>query len=572
MSAILVRVYPQAALAAFLTAVACTGAHPAGQKPGETESVLDAGSSAPNRDEAPAQGEGVAPSSDRLLVETHAGKVRGISTDGVDRFLGIPYAAPPVGELRLAPTTAPDHWTDVLEAHATRSKCPQLVNNQVEGNEDCLYLNVYRPAAAEPASALPVAVWIHGGDFRLGAGSEYNPQRLVTTNDIIVVTINYRLGPLGFVAADGPAGGDGLTGDYGLQDQVAALRWVQANIGAFGGAADQVTIQGESAGGTSVCALVASPFAAGAFSRAIIQSASCASMPVDYAKSRGGALANELKCTSDPTSCLRSTSLDRLVRTSEQLKMPYGPVAGNATLPSAPFEAIVRQEYRKVPVLIGGITDEMSFFMSLDTNLLYTSPWQNYPALLATWFPNLKPEDRKAIETEYPLSRYGNDPKTQSFLALSAVLNDSGVYYKQALGGCVTAKVATAFSQATSTYSYELDDPSFTWKGGNKGASHTTDLPYLFDLTNPLNEAFDEDQSRLAHTMVLNWGAFISGEPPSSSWPPYGTAKLDSELADTQYFKPGAGEATINLRVRHHCAFWEKLCGSQSKDCPYPKR
>jgi para-nitrobenzyl esterase len=559
MMAMLFRVYPQAALAALVAAVACNAAVPAGQKQGEPESASDADWSEANRGEEGAADDGVAPVSDRLLVETHDGKVRGISADGVDQFLGIPYAAPPVGERRLAPTAVPDPWKGERQAVAARSVCPQLVNGAFVGDEDCLYLNVHRPANADRAKDLPVVVWIHGGSFKSGAGSEYDPRRLVTTNSVIVVTINYRLGPLGFLAADG------LSGDYGFQDQLAALGWVQANIGAFGGAADQVTIQGESAGGASVCSLLTSSAAAGMFSRAIIQSASCSAMTLDFAKAEAGVLAKQLGCTSEPASCLKSTSLEakEIVRVSEQIGMLYGAVAGSGVLPSAPFDSIVRQQYSKVPVLIGGITDEMSFFMALDSKLL-NSLWRGYPALLADWFPKV---DTNAIAEEYPLARYDN----QAFFALSAALNDSGVYYGQALGGCVTAKVAAALSASTATYSYELDDPSFTWKNGNKGASHTSDLPYLFDLANPLSQPLSQAQSTLAGTMVESWGAFIRGAPPSSSWPRYTTAAPSSAArSDTAYFEPGARPATIHLREKHHCAFWDELCGSQSERCPRP--
>ncbi|HEY5960964.1 MAG TPA: carboxylesterase family protein, partial [Polyangiaceae bacterium] len=389
-------------------------------------------------------------------------------------------------------------------------------------------------------------------------GSEYDPRRLVTTNDIIVVTINYRLGPLGFLM------GDGLTGDYGFQDQIAALRWVQANIGAFGGAADQVTIQGESAGGSAVCALLTAPAASGLFSRAVIQSASCESLPLATAQSGAPILAQKLACSSSPAACAKDTAFTakELVSASEQLGFVYGAVAGSGVLPLGPFDAITLGQLTKVPVLIGDITDEMSFFMALDSKLL-NSLWGGYPQVLLDWFPNV---DTNAIATEYPLTRYGNQP----FFALAAALNDSGVYYGQALGGCVTAKAAAALSAATTTYSYELNDPGFTWANNSRGASHTTDLPYLFDLQYPLSQPLNATQSSLAQTMVENWGSFITSGSPSQGWPLH--SSTGSGAGTTRYFEPGVGQKFIDLRVQHHCAFWDELCGVQRERCPYPKR
>jgi carboxylesterase type B len=291
-------------------------------------------------------------------------------------------------------------------------------------------------------------------------------------------------------------------------------------------------------------------------------------MTLDYAKYETALLAQDLQCASDTASCLTSKSLsaEKVVRAAEQRNMLYGAVPGGAVLSSSPYDAIVRQEYSKVPVLIGGITDEMAFFMALDNRLL-TSLWRGYPAVLADWFPNV---DQNQIAQEYPMTRYNN----QVFYALSAALNDSGVYYGQALGGCVTAKAAAALAASTTTYAYELDDPNFTWSNGNKGASHTSDLPYLFDLAKPLSQPLNQDQLVLSGAMLKDWGAFIHGGPPTSSWPLYGTAASTSDAsapsADTEYLEPGLERKTINLREKHHCAFWEGLCGSQSERCPRP--
>ena len=190
-------------------------------------------------------------------------------------FAGIPYAAPPVGAAALAAACSGAGWTGFRDATRPGPRCIQDVGNDVDGrdtSEDCLTLNVWTPPpSGEPR---PVMVWIHGGGFINGSGDIYNARRLASRGDVVVVTINYRLGALGFLAhpALGPAGD---VGNYGLADQQAALRWVHDNIAGFGGDPDKVTIAGESAGGMSVCDHLVAPGSEGLFSAAIIQSGPC---------------------------------------------------------------------------------------------------------------------------------------------------------------------------------------------------------------------------------------------------------------------------------------------------------
>ena len=218
-----------------------------------------------------------------LEVATEYGPVDGFENDGVFSYRGIPYAAPPVGELRWKPPVEPEPWTDTLEAVDTPPICPQaaFAGLPVPGfnpNEDCLYLNVDTPAEGE---RLPVMVWLHGGGFTIGEGLQADGgtsgDRIARQAGVIVVSMNYRLGQLGFLShstltAESP---DGASGNYGLMDQAAAMRWVQDNIAAFGGDPDNVTVFGESAGGFSVCAHLGSSFSADLFDKAIVMSGSC---------------------------------------------------------------------------------------------------------------------------------------------------------------------------------------------------------------------------------------------------------------------------------------------------------
>ena len=217
------------------------------------------------------------------IVETTYGKLEGSEENDLFVFRGIPYAAAPTGALRWCPPVEPLAWAGVRPARAFGPACPQPSLEDRYGSviavgatdEDCLYLNVWSPALQD-GGARPVMVYIHGGGFRIGAGSlaHYNGSALARRGDVVVVTINYRLGPFGFVHLDGPTqGAVPATGNEGLLDVVAALRWVQANVDAFGGDPANVTIFGQSAGGMSVAALLTMTSAAGLYHKAIMQSA-----------------------------------------------------------------------------------------------------------------------------------------------------------------------------------------------------------------------------------------------------------------------------------------------------------
>ncbi len=496
--------------------------------------------------------------SNPLVVPTSSGKLHGVSADGVDQFLGIPYAQAPIGALRLASPVALETPDVERNSKAPGDVCLQYVgtSSQPRGGEDCLFLNVYRPANAnvnvDAKKALPVMVWIHGGSFDSGAGSDYVPNAFVASNEVIVVTLNYRLGALGFVA------GDGLTGDYGLQDQLTALRWVHKNIAAFGGDPANVTIDGESAGAGAVCAHVTLP-GEGLFSRAIIQSGSCGSIPVDLASSWSKALESRLNCASGLGACLRDSGLsaESIVSASRASGMKYGIVAGSGLVTRAPWDVVVAGQQQRVPILIGDIKDEMAFFMSQEAKYVYLTK-DGYRTTLASTFPSVKPEEIMAL---YPLANYGSP-----FLALSAAYNDSGYYYAQQLGGCVTAAVASAFANSTATYAYELDDPNFTWVTGGRGATHMTDLVYLFELREAISQPFNDTQRALSKQMVEAWGQFIRNGVPSAdgaAWP-----RTPAGKAQASYLEPGVARTTVDLAAKHNCAFWYKVLTPTASPSP----
>ena len=528
-------IFPRVGVA-WLAALVCGGCSEAAvEHNGQSRQALSA-----DLDEA---------SAPRVAIED--GALLGAVSDTVERFLGIPYAKPPLDTateaLRFEAPVPPARLTGERLAVERGNFCKQLnVAGQVVGDEDCLYLNVYRPENTDGSSSLPVMVWIHGGSFENGAGSDYDPARIVKQNGVIVVTVNYRLGALGFLTLPGA---QAITANHGLMDQQEALRWVQRNIQAFGGDPGQVTIAGQSAGGVSVCAHFASPSAAGLFSRAVIQSGGCVSAPLADAQAGGGLLIGALPACAgrtDAAQCARE--LDAATLVSLDPFASWGPVVDGAILTAAPSGGLAR-----VPVLVGSVSDEMRGFLFA---LHPVASEEAYRAQLAARFPDVNAD---AILLRYPVT--GDD----SFLSLTAAVSDSG---RGGLGSCLTADLADALAASTTTYAYELDDPEFDSAltfNPVKGATHSSDLLYLFDLTflgSPITSApFSAAQNALAEQMVSAWGAFIqSGDPSVDNgleWQPYTAAQ-----PNTLYLEPSAVRSVTDIRTQHECAFWKNPTSS----------
>lgn len=301
-------------------------------------------------------------------------------------FLVIPYASPPVGKLRWSAPRPVSPWVEPRDASRIGNVCPQVVlalfavpglnPGDVQGEEDCMYLNVYTPAKARPDSRLPVVVWIHGGAFTVGSGSAHDGSVLAANYGLVVVTMNYRLGALGFLALVGldTEGKGDRSGNYGLLDQQAALQWVKNNIGAFGGNDQNVTIAGESAGGMSVCAQLAFLRAAGFFQRAIIQSGLCESpgnaVTVGEAERRNVEYVQKLGCSATDIDCLRHVEPAKLMSTKVPGRRPvsnlvWSPVYESAVLPLKLQTAFSQGKFNRVPVLNETNHDEGRLFVSV---------------------------------------------------------------------------------------------------------------------------------------------------------------------------------------------------------------
>jgi para-nitrobenzyl esterase len=499
-------------------------------------------------------------SNQSVTVATDAGPVQGEVADGFLRFQGIPYAAPPVGELRWRSPQPVAPWTE------PGSPCSQVSDPLTGGDagaEDCLYLNVTVPGDLPPDDPKPVIVWIHGAFFGGGSGHVFDPRRLAVQGDVVVVTINYRLGALGFFGYPGLAG----VGAYGLEDQQAALRWVQRNAAAFGGDPGNVTLAGESAGGMSVCAHLTSPGAAGLFHRAIIQSGSClidwpanTILPdtpavsiwatTEEVEEIGQIVARDFGC-GEPApgaiECLRRLPAAELV--AHPLSAAFSrPAFGNRILPENPAIALREGRLHRVPVLTGHTRDEGRLFAALFFDGPETD--DEYRALLDAAFG----DHAEWVATVYPAQSEGSPG-----LTWAAVITDRVWVCPTLAGNRFLALVVPA-------YAYEFADRDApggipgTASDFPLGAYHSTELQYLFDFIGEDSQLTPE-QRELANRMIGDWANFAAaGDPNGTGLPPWRLFRDDDPTPFVQRLAPAGDEpGFVDATAEHQCDFWASL-------------
>jgi para-nitrobenzyl esterase len=465
-------------------------------------------------------------------VATQQGLVRGKAetNPSVCAWKGIPYAAPPVGELRFRATQPAKPRDGVLNAYEFGPACPQKQSILAGGDirstsEDCLTLNIWRP---QKPGKFPVMFWIHGGGFMNGAGSVdlYNGANLAELKDMVVVTINYRLGALGFLSLPELAQEDpkGSTGNYGILDQIQALEWVQKNIAAFGGDPDNVTIFGQSAGGGSVTMLLISPLAKGLFQRAIPMSGAMDTIgEKEKGYARGRDLAKDLGCKgNDLPACLRKKSPDAFVAKSSLGKIPsfssmamgFSPKVDGYVITCQPVDCFKQGRYNQAPVMLGHTRDEMKFFT-------IAAPYFKYLPKFAI-DKLLKKMAGPSTRDLFKLYSYA-DYKHPSELFM-AVITDLFV-----APGFADAE---ALSQRTPTYLYRFD-----WDKTKYGAFHALDIPFVFGNIDPNSELTKKVQPKmddpattaLAEHMKDYYANFAkTGDPNGpglTTWPKYTVEK-----------------------------------------------
>jgi para-nitrobenzyl esterase len=498
-----------------------------------------------------------------VTTEVNTGVLRGYVDSGVEYFLGIPYAQPPLGDLRWRPPQPVSPWSGDLVVQDNPAKCSQFIPvvGSLSGSEDCLYLNVWAPAD-KPDVPMPVMVWIHGGGFIAGQGSftSEDGRVLAQQHNVVVVTLNYRLGIFGFLAHEAltsEEAGHPSSGNYGIEDQTAALRWVRDNISAFGGDPANVTIFGQSAGGVSVCTQLVSPQAAGLFHRAVIQSGTCeaALSTLPGVSALGARLANQTGCEGEQQvlACLRGKSAEAVANVlPADPTFAFGegytvwwPVLDGHVLPMQMLDAFRSGQFNRVPVINGSTTDEATLLVWLSHNLLW-KPLQDEQYLdRLTYLVGSRGMADKVAQ-RYPLAAYDS-----AFEALSTAFSD-GFFH------CPTRHQSRALSRHVPTweYSFEYDQAPFLVPGADLGAYHAAEIQYVFG--NPMSvirRTFDAVEQPLAESMMAYWTTFArTGQPDAGglpAWPPYGPEQtamvfdLRNALASEMY--------------NDQCTFWEEL-------------
>lgn len=483
-------------------------------------------------------GEGAA-SGDPLTVMTASGEVHGAVVGAMRSFQGIPYAAPPVGPLRWRAPNPPAMFTGVRDATKLAPHCPQIMSpfGSASTTEDCLYLNVYAPMTAGPH---PVMFWIHGGAFTYGESDEYDASPLVAQG-VVVVTINYRLGTLGFLSHPAlTAEGGGTSGNYGLLDQQFALQWVQHNIDGFGGDEGNVTIFGESAGGFSVHSQLVLTGASGLFQKAISQSGAYANadgrqMPLAMAETLGKSILTAAGCA-DPCTLDAARAIDPMTLVTASLSVPglesgWIPSIDGKLMTMGVGAAFKAGVYAKVPMIEGSNHDEYRLFVGLNEVTGGAGPLtpDNYTAALKMAFGE---QGGGGLALAYPPSAYMNN----AGLAMAAAGTD-------AVFACPALRASDALVANAKVFSYEFNDPKAPQiflppvPDIEYGAAHASELQYLFVLP---KSVLAPDQKALSDVMVKYWTNFAKTGDPNAADVPMWPAYMKG-AGNFQNLAPGAG-------------------------------
>ncbi|WP_396928665.1 carboxylesterase/lipase family protein [Mycolicibacterium sp.] len=485
----------------------------------------------------------IRPVVDSPVVETSYGPVRGADDGRVKTWKGLRYAAPPVGDLRWRAPVPPQPWTDVADATtfgpvSPQPRSPIPMGLGTRADEDCLFLNVWAPSGTQPGDAKPVMVWVHGGAYIFGSGSQpmYDGTVLAHGSDVIVVTINYRLGALGFLDMSAA----GFDSNVALRDVLAALRWVADNIAAFGGDPDRVTLFGESAGAAITTTLLAVPEAAGLFSRAIAQSAPATSI---YGRERAKAMAElfleRLGMTADeaqraPVQTLVDTSqevFDHVPSTRPGL-LAFAPTVDGDLVPDYPVTLARAGKTHPVPLLIGTNKNEAALFRLMRSPLMPIAPKgvRTMFGEMANDQPGLQLPTAEQISAAYPAKM----ARTRSL----GVASDVGFRMP-------TVWFAEGHTAVAPVYLYRFDWATPLFKAIRLGAAHATELIYVWGnlISGPRDVTFKlgglKTGEELSERMRARWTSFAATGDPNlplgqPRWAPYRTDDRATLLIDRE--------------------------------------
>jgi para-nitrobenzyl esterase len=523
------------------------------------------------------------------LVTTHEGIVQGIISNGVAEFLGVPYAEPPLGNLRWRPPQKHAPWTNVLQATAFGPTCAQITElgafaGPANNNEDCLYLNVFTPNTdADASEKLPVIVWIHGGGNVDGESNDYDGSKLASQGHTVVVTLNYRLGLLGFLAHPALDAEGHHFGNYGILDQQFALKWVQQNIAEFGGDKNNVTLGGQSAGSGNTAANVASVLAAGLFHRAIFESGLAEPAPLAFAESLGAKFAVAADCGSGATAavakCLRNLTAAQIM-TLQGTAAANGPfvaasayIADGQIVPSAGLLGSFKSgQFNHMPIMSGSAEDEGNFLIGIEE--FFSGPprvptteadFTNFITAIFTGPSGRGAPDYPAgtvskVLAHYPLFAY---PTPQ--LALDAVETSWLLVCQQhALNKVLAPQVPVyvyQFADQTAPY-YFPKMPGFA-----PLAAHTIDLQYLFPLYHGgptgIPHQLNNKQEQLSDELVTAWTNFAwTGNPNgqgNTPWPRYEIAPGKTAFLQSENIPDLSTITDAEFVAEHKCDFWDTI-------------
>jgi len=458
------------------------------------------------------------------IVETSYGKVRGYSRRGVIKFKGIPYAAPPIGELRFKPPAPVEQWGEVRDATKYSSVSIQSPSNldSLFGGEplpqsesDCLTLNIWTQRLE--GEKRPVMFWIHGGGFLMGNGASNDGSRLVLRGDVVVVSINYRLGYLGFFFM--PDMSD-TTANAGLLDMVAALKWVKENISRFGGDSNNVTIFGESAGGNAVTSILAMPSAKGLFHRAISQSGA----PNKFSYNTVLALEvyenliQRLGVEKGDIETLRKLPAKDFIVPQMNMSesrpggLIVGPVVDNSTLPEHPLSAISKGFAKDIDVFIGSNLDEYKLFIMRTPKAFELTEDKLYKTvnLFMRFTKQKETKSKEMIDSYRELRKTPRD-------ITDAILTD----YMFRIPSIRLAEEQSKHQKNIYMYLFTWQSP---FNGGKYGAMHALELPFVFGLLGDKNMWIfprrNKETQKLSEQMMDAWIAFArTGNPNHENIP-----------------------------------------------------
>ncbi|MCG8671991.1 MAG: carboxylesterase/lipase family protein [Pseudomonadales bacterium] len=492
-----------------------------------------------------------------IIVETALGSLKGIERSNYQEFRGIPYAKPPVEERRFRAPETPEPWEGVRNADRFSDSCPQeevSVFGIGHTGEDCLYLNIWTPSADDKKR--PVMVWFHGGGYLTGSGSQliYRGRDMAINGDVVVVTVNYRLGALGYLHLEGVVSEDkGVSNNNGLLDQVEALKWVQSHIANFGGDPEQVTIFGESAGAMSVATLLACPLAKDLYKRAILQSGSGDHVltRADSARVTQAFLeAAEIDADNldklwalDKKQILKAQSacqkilINRGLHRQEvtQIGMAFMPLVDGETLPQAPITALEDGVAADTPLLTGYTRDEWNLFLH--------TPGPDGASLAKTKYKGLDKEGLiKLCERGVP----GLGEKTANLYSNYLRSLDADARCIDMYSAFETDKMfripSIRIAEAQSRHDGQIYSFCFNWDRGVFGACHALDIPFVFGGVDrgmgQILTGGGEQAQKLSEKVQNCWIAFArSGNPGTDqvgSWPGYETNERQTMIFDSE--------------------------------------